>query len=137
MDAAGLADAQRRLRDKLGVDVTFTTTGAATWPAGTPLDPETSRPYDPFLEPDVPGSETAVTIRCSFVHRPLVGDDPAATPIGPGDRGSAVLIVDIDDYPAVKDARRAQVGVEAWDVQDWRFDTALGVDRWLAYLERA
>lgn len=136
-DTAAIADAQRRLRAAVGVDATFTIAGEPTWPPDTPLDPETGRPYDPFLEPETPGDETAVTIRCSFVHRPLRSIDPEATPIGPGDLGSAELIVDVDDYPAVKGAQRVWVGADAWKVREWRYDIALGVERWLAYMERA
>jgi hypothetical protein len=136
-DVIGFADAQQRLRNELGVDAVFFIPGTPTWPAGTPLDPETNKPYDPFLDPDVPGADQLVTVRCSFVHHPLVSADPAATPLGAADSGNAALIVPPDRYPDVKQATRVTVGDEVWDVQIFRYDLALTVPRWIAYLEHA
>jgi hypothetical protein len=136
-DVAGFRDAQRRLRATLGVDVVFTIPGESSWPPDTPLDPQTGRPHDPFLEPTAPVVDRSELVRCSFVHHPLVGLDPADTPIGSADVGSAALIVDVADYPRVADATRAQVGPEIYDVQAFRHDVALGVERYIAYLEHA
>lgn len=137
-NVAGFRAAQARLRAALGVDAVFVIpAGGETWPAGTPIDPETGRPYDPFLEPENPTAPTEVTLRCSFVHRPLDTADPQATPIGPADRGSAALVITEDDYPQVIGATRVRVGEETWDVQQFRFDVALTVPRYIAYLEHA
>lgn len=133
----GFADAQAALREALGVDAVFLIASEPEWPPGTPLDPETGKPYDPFLEPIDPEVDTEVTVRCSFVHRPLQGIDPAQSPIGAGDLGDAALIIPIDRYDDVRTATRVRVGVELWDVQQFRYDVALGTERWLAYLERA
>jgi hypothetical protein len=78
-DTAGFADAQDRLRQELGVDAVFLIPTALVWPPGTPLDPETGKPFDPFLDPVDPAANTEVTVRCSFVHSPLIGIDPAAS----------------------------------------------------------
>jgi hypothetical protein len=118
-DVAGFRAAQARLREVLGVDAVFIIASALTWPPDTPLDPETGRPYDPFLEPVTPEVDVQVTVRCSFVQRPLVAADPTLSPIGSIDRGSAALVVAEADQPAVKDAVRVIVG------------------RWIAYLEHA
>lgn len=136
-DLPGLAEAQDRLRDRLGVDAVFQIPAVKSWPAGTPLDPETQRPFDPFLEPENPTADAEVTVRCSFVHRPLTNADPAATAIGAGDRGDAALIVPLADYPAVRAATRVRVGEDVWDIQQFRYDVALTIPRWIAYLERA
>lgn len=137
-DVAGVADAQVRLRAALGVDAVFVIpVSGETWPAGTPLDPETGRAYDPFLEPETFTAAVEVTVRCSFVHRPLAEADPAASPIGAVDRGSAALILTPVDYATVSEATRVRVDVETWDVQQFRSDVALGVPRWIAYLEHA
>lgn len=138
----GFYDAQMRLRDKLGVDVVFIIVSPPTWPFGTPLDPESGRPYDPFVEPEEGGEDLEVALRCSFVHRPLVpgamgGLTSPSTPIGNVDRGFAALLVDVEDYPQVKDARRVRVGEEMWDIELWRYDVALTVPRWIAQLEHS
>jgi hypothetical protein len=136
-DLSGLRQAQDALRAVLGVDAVFLIAGVLAWPPGTPLDPETSKPYDPFLDPIAPAVDTEVEIRCSFVHHPLQSADPQASPIGAGDLGEAALIIAEADYPLVADATRVRVGVELWDIQQFRYDIALTVPRWLAYLERA
>jgi hypothetical protein len=136
-DIAGFRDAQQRLRQEFGVDAVFFVPGDSSWPADTPLDPETGKPYDPFLEPEVPGVAQQITVHCSFVHRPLVDVDPDATPLGAADQGSAALIVPLDRYQEVKRATRVTVGEDVWDVQMFRYDVALTVPRWIAYLERA
>ena len=53
-DLDGFAEAQGRLRQMIGVDAVFLVDGEPIWPAGTPIDPETGKPYDPFLEPETP-----------------------------------------------------------------------------------
>lgn len=136
-DVAGFRAAQAKLRTVLGVDAVFEIAGTPTWPAGTPLDPETNRPYDPFLEPESSAADVEITKRVSFVHRPLDAADPAATPIGSIDRGTAAVIVAEEDHVDVAAAGRVRVAGETWDLQAWRHDVALTVPRWIAYLEHA
>lgn len=136
-DFAGFKEAQERLRELAGVDATFLIAAAPTWPDGTPLDPETGRPYDPFLEPVDPQADAEIVVRASFVSKPLLSEDPAASPIGAQDRGGATLIVTPEDYAAVKGAYRVRVGSETWELQEWRNDIVGGMERWLAYLEHA
>ena len=50
-DLQGFRDAQSELRQLFGQDITFQAKAAATWPLGTPIDPETNEPYDPTIEP--------------------------------------------------------------------------------------
>jgi hypothetical protein len=112
-------------------------TPCSSWPAGTPLDPETGKPYDPFLDPETATGTTEVTVRCSFVHAPLSSIDPSATPFGVGDTGDAALIVPLASYQDIKTATRVVIGEDTWDIQRFRYDVALTVPRWIAYLERA
>lgn len=136
-DVAGFRAAQARLRGELGVDAVFIIPESSTWPADTPIDPETGQPYDPFTTPETTAPAQEVTVRCSFVHRPLAEADPRSTPIGPMDVGSAALIVPIEDFDTVRPATRVRVGEEVWDIQLFRYDLALTVPRWIAYLEHA
>jgi hypothetical protein len=136
-DTAGLEDAQARLREALGVDAVFVIPGTPSWPPGTPMDPETGKPFDPFLEPTVPVVDERVTVRCSFVHHPFAGIDPAASPAGGGDMGDAALIVPLARYPEIRTATRVVIGEDTWDIQRFRYDVSLTVPRWIAYLERA
>jgi hypothetical protein len=137
-DLAGFAAAQRQLARDLGVDAVFTIPpGEPVWPPGTALDPDTGRPYDPFLEPESQDEETHVTVRCTYASRPLVSMDPAATPIGSIDAGSAALIMDADLYPPVASARRVVVGQETYSIDLARHDELAGYDRMILYLEHA
>lgn len=136
-DLAGFAEAQDALRARMGVDAVFLIRGEKTWPAGTPLDPETGRPFDPFLEPEVDAGDAEIVVRCSYVSRPMQTQDPAGSPIGAIDRGNAALVVDPDDHAMVADAYRVRVGAEVYDLQEWRWDNVGGMERWIAYLEHA
>jgi hypothetical protein len=78
--------------------------------AGDALDPETGKPYDPFLDPVVPGADQLVTVRCSFVHRALAERRPgghAARRRRHGLRGADRAA---GRYPSVKQATRVTVG---------------------------
>jgi hypothetical protein len=136
-DTVGFAAAQDRLRQQLGVDAVFIVPTASVWPAGTELDPETGKPYDPFLEPESGGEPVEETVRCSYVHKPLALLDPAQAPIGDVDRGVAALIVPVADYSRVRTAVRVRVGDEVYDVQQFRQDIFAGYVRWIADLEHA
>jgi hypothetical protein len=137
-DTAGFREAQGRLRTMLGVDAVFTVPpGEPVWPAGTELDPETGRPYDPFLEPESVEEAVEVTVRATFASRPLADADPAATPIGSIDTGSAALILAASDYPPVVNARRVMVGPETYSIQLARHDQIAGYDRMILYIEHA
>lgn len=139
VDTAGFADAQRRLRAALGVDVVFQVPVPPTWDPAEPLDPETGRPFDPFATPATGGGTVDFTKRCSFVNRPLRGQgtgkgDFPATPIGRVDAFAAALIVDVEDYEDVKDAERCVVLDNTWVIDGFEMDSLAGVKRWLAFL---
>jgi hypothetical protein len=136
---AGFAAAQRRLRALFGVDATFLIPNSSTWDASEPIDPETGRPYDPFATPASGGGFAQVVKRVSFVSRPLGSTRSAKgelseTPIGHVDESAAALIVDRDDYDAVKSATRVVVNDHEWIIQQFRHDELAGDKRWLAFL---
>jgi hypothetical protein len=141
-DTDGFRDAQRRLRQELGAAATFYMRSPATWAPDEPIDPDTGRPFDPFAEPASGGEDREVVKLVSYVARPLtsgraLGGDSAAAPIGNVDMTTAAVIVDVDDYPEVKDAHRVKVADTVYDVEMWRFDTLGPVERTIAYLEKA
>lgn len=141
-DVDGFIEAQRRLREKLGATAVFHITQAKTWDPDEPIDPETGRPFDPFAEPTAGGEIVDVRKRVSFVSRPLtsgraLGGDTSAAPIGVTDQSTAAVIVDIADYPDVKDAERVTIAQTMYDLELWRHDTLGPAERWIAYMERA
>lgn len=141
-DTVGFAEAQRRLRAKLGVDAVFEIPEAVEWDPDEPIDPETDRPYDPFATPTTGGGTTDITKRCSYVSRPLgttrdpTGNFPA-TPIGTVDAFNAALLLDADDYEDVKTAKRVRVIDDTWQIAGWQKDELAGYYRWIIYLQDA
>lgn len=106
-DLEGFRAAQAQLREQFGEDITFSAPASPTWPAGTPIDPETNRPYDPTIEPEEGGEMTEVgTIKCGIVYRPMglsrrgIDNDIQTTAVGNFEEGAIVLIADPDDYAA-------------------------------------
>jgi hypothetical protein len=87
-DIAGWADAQDRLRQKLGTVVVFLIPPTLTpedYPADTSFDPETGLPFDPTIEHTSGEEPERVEVVASVVHRPIdtdVRDAAADTPIG-------------------------------------------------------
>lgn len=94
-DLAGFAEAQSRLRQKLGQDVAFYGPVTLTFPANTPLDPETGQPYDPTIS----GSAASASgmVRCS-VKRDVIHTQTVDTAAGIGGATHVVLLA--DDTPA-------------------------------------
>ncbi len=113
-DLAGFKAAQQRLREQVGVDVTFRIPVPPVWPPGTPLDPQTGRPYDPTVEPQSGGTFGSVVKRVGLVFRPIKVnvEDPVGEEVQGGIRHgeSLALSVSTADYPDIEDA--AQVNVE-------------------------
>lgn len=66
----GFAEAQQRLRDKLGFDIRFYAPIAGSYPPGTRLNPETGKPFDPTIKPTGSGWASA-SVKCSVVSRPM------------------------------------------------------------------
>lgn len=113
-DVSGFREAQERLRDKLGADVTFRTPTPSVWPAGTPLDPQTGRPYDPTVEPTSGGGFADAMIRVGLVFRPIRVnvEDPVGADVSGGtrQRESIALSVSQRDFPGIVNATRVNVG---------------------------
>lgn len=134
----GFIAAQRRLRQKLGQDVTFIVPGAATYPPGTRLDPETGRPFDAFLEA-TGGGATEVVVRASIVSRPLIGDPNdhlRGTPIGPFASDQVAFLVDADDFEPIRGATEARVMGTTFRITDKRPDGIGGLQRWVVFGEQ-
>ena len=130
-DLQGFRDAQRTLREQFGEDITFAAPASATWPAGTPIDPETSKPYDPTIEPEDGGEMADVgTIRCSIVYRPMglsrrgIADDIQTTAVGNFEEGAVVLIADPTEYAdaGIEDATQFVVHGETYAVSQTEDD---------------
>ena len=135
---AGFADAQARLREQFGHDLTFYTAGVPTWPPGVALDPETGTPYDPTIDPVDTGEAQAI-VRVSVVSRPLglsrtgVSDSSERKAIGWVEEGGVVLIVDPDDWDQVENATEFTYADERYAVRQTDHDYLGPVERYLIY----
>lgn len=67
-DLAGFVDAQNRKRELIGEDITLLFPPSLDWPPGTPLDPQTGRPYDPMVEP-VASAQASAVVRAGVAFR--------------------------------------------------------------------
>lgn len=132
-DLAGFREAQERLRGNFGEEVTFSTPEQETWPPGTPLDPETGRPYDPTVSP-VSSGTTEETVTVEVIFKPLQGRE-AQTAVGDFGGSDAVLIVELADHLTVEGADTAVVRGMNYSVKEWKPHGIRGTDRMLAFLE--
>jgi hypothetical protein len=133
-DKLGFADAQQRLRDKLGLDITFFGPLQAVYPPGTSIDPETDLPYDPMLIPTSSGQASAI-VRCSVVHRPLTlpashGEESAE---GWGSHDDVSLIMAADQAPTVASATSFMYAEHLFTIRTTMFDGIGDIQRYLIH----
>lgn len=134
---AGFREAQERLRQEMGVDVDFYIPNAATYPAGTQLDPETGRPHDPTIQPETGGDRETVTRHVALVSRPLPRnvEDPVETGWAGFRRGeSAALSFSTAIYADIQAATACEVKGIEYKITEMIRDPGLD-DRYIAYLE--
>lgn len=137
-DIAGFRDAQDRLIDALGQDVTFKLRRTPQYPPGTRLN-DTGRPYDATVKP-LAGTDgfDEVVVRCSVVYRPIHVnvEDPTQTGWS-GIRRSESMAVTFKapDYPAAQDADEAQVNGIDYRITEMVPDGLTEVMRYIAFLE--
>jgi len=120
----GFADAQRRLRDKVGMQVSFFTPVASSYPAGTPLNPETGRPYDPTIKPLASGF-TSAAVKCSIVRRPFgakTSDITETTALGLMGTENVGLIMGSASWPPVSAATEFEVFDARFEIRDTTYD---------------
>lgn len=137
-DLAGFREAQSRLRHLMGVVATFRVPVAPVWPAGTPLDPQTQRPYDPTVTPASGGGFTMVQKTVALVFRPIkvnvedpVGGDTSG---GIRHRESIAMTLDVADYPDVQNASRVNLDGTEYKVTSIINDPNLD-DRYIVFAE--
>lgn len=142
-DFEGFADAQDRLRENFGHDLTFYIPQDETYPAGTALDPETGKPYDPTIEPESGGDFATVVVRCSVVSRPMglsrrgTEDDVTLQAIGWVEDGGIVLICSAEDFGEISDATEVEYADERYVIRQTDHDYLGPVDRFVIYARQA
>jgi hypothetical protein len=87
---AGFRDAQVRLNAAMGNDVSFRFAASGfTYPPGTPIDPETGKAMDPFVEPlteiDFPTASARATVVRTVPTTLMAGEDQRAGLINDGE----------------------------------------------------
>lgn len=131
----GFVDAQRRLREKLGMDITFYGPTEAIYDPDVPLDPETGQPHDPMIVPTASAAASAV-VRCSVVHRPFTQAEGQDAAEGWGSRDDVSLIVDIDDVPRLASAVAFEYGDRLFTIRTTPFDGIGDIQRWIVHGEK-
>jgi hypothetical protein len=131
-DTDGFRDAQDRLIEGLGEDVTFITPEPKVYAPDVMLDPETGEPFDPIAEPISGGGETAVTLRVVPIEGHQRADDETEVrPMGLMDTLSPVFIVHSGDAPQLEGAVYVDHNGERYHITDVKNDD----DRYLVYTE--
>lgn len=125
-DFDGFVAAQERLRDYAGQDIRFLVPTDPVWPAGTPLDPETLRPYDPTVIPESGGGFVEVVKRVGLVYRPIHTnvEDPLGDDIRGGFRHgeSIALSISETDVTDLVGAIYAVVGGRTFKITSYEDD---------------
>lgn len=119
-DLPGFRDATIRMRAEMGTDVAFFAPQAETYPAGTPLDPETGKPFDPVIQATASGF-TSAAVRAGLYTKPVPSsreDDAIANAVGWFEAGNIVLDVDINDEDLIADATEVEVRGERYAIAD-------------------
>lgn len=135
-DLAGFKDAQRRLRENFGEAVTFHFPAVDTYPPGTPIDPETNKPYDPVIEPLTETAATTV-VNCTVVFKAITRGSAngraISTAIGWDETADVMLIADIDDRAKIDGAQEFTLRDGTWMVHATIEDGIGEVQRYLVY----
>jgi hypothetical protein len=135
-DFAGFADAQTRLRDHFGDEVTFKFEPQPTYPPNTPLDPETGLPYDPVVAAtDI--TQATTTVKCNIVFKAInragISGDVEASALGFIEAGDIMLIADIAERDQIDGAIEFVVRDEVWLIVATRVDAIGTVQRYLVF----
>lgn len=133
---AGFRDAQRRLRDAFGQDVTFRWPPTETWPEGTALDPESGRPHDPVVKP-VTSAPRSEVVKADVASSPGRKDNSDTTAFGELEVGDILLILNLEDGAVVAGATSFELpSGERYAIRATRDDGIGGIDRHLVFGER-
>lgn len=137
-DILGFRAAQRRLRQEMGSTATFKVPVEPVWPMGTPLDPQTQRPYDPTVEPDSGGDFTLVEKVVGLVFRPIKVnvEDPVGDDVHGGIRHgeSIAMSVEVEDYEDVRLATQVNLAGTEYKVTSIITDPGTD-DRYIVFAE--
>ena len=135
-DLAGFADAQERLRGGFGEVVTFRSEEVAAYPPGTPLDPETGRPYDVTIVPTA-SAASAWTARANVTFRAInragIGGDANPLAAGLMDESHVMLICSSAAASAAASAVEFDVRGDTYKITSTKFDGVGAVQRHLVY----
>lgn len=137
-DLEGFREAQERLRQNLGQEITFLVSSEKVWPEGTAIDPESGEPFDPTIDPETGGDITEVVITCIVVSRLIRGEPNEAGIEGPQGvaRGeSAALIVGTADLVEIEGATDFILNDITYGIQEITSDGLTGVDRYICFGE--
>lgn len=122
-DLDGFAEAQTRFRGQFGDLVTFYGDPVVTLPPGTPVDPETGRPYDPVVQ----GSAVvpSATATCNVAWQ-ANQHESGQSPAGRMDRTDLMLICEPATSAIVASAREFDVHGQRFKIVASKRDS-----RWL------
>lgn len=101
-----------------------------TWPPGTPIDPDTGRPYDPTIGPATDEAD-AHEVMCDILTQPLARDDVTWTALGATEVDHAIFIASSGAAPQASGATVVVARDEDYLVTTQKFDGVAGVQHFL------
>lgn len=130
-DLAGFREARERKRRLFSEPVVLLGPAVATYPPGTPIDPETGRPYDPVLQPTSSARASAL-IDAEFVWKS--GQTPSEdTAAGTFERSHPMLIAGSAASAVASAMTHFTARGEMFQIEGVHFDGITGIDRVLIY----
>jgi hypothetical protein len=129
-DLAGFAAAQRRLRAQFGETAVFLQPPQFTYPSGTPIDPDTHRPYDPVIQPTA-SAQASAAVNVTVAFATANPEDEA--PLGFVERTRVMLIADLADRARCEGAAAVVVREGRYQVTSMKPDGIGGLQRWLTF----
>lgn len=138
-DLAGFADAQRRLRDGFGEQITFLQDAVVTFPPNTVFDPESGEPMDPTIVPTA-SAQASAAVKCDVYFRAIsrggTGKEEIQTPAGIFPSSHLMLIADITDRATCEPCNECIVRGDRMKIETQKPDGIGAVQRWLVYVRR-
>lgn len=135
---AGFADAQERLRQQFGETVVFLQPPVFTYPGGTPIDPDTGRPYDPVIVPTSSAQASAV-VNCDVAYEAYRAGrdrDSDVGAIGFVDRAHIMLIADLTASAACAGAESVRLRGATYKITAMKPDGVGALQRWLTFARK-
>ena len=123
-----------RKRAAMGEEVLFLGEPVVTFPPGTPLDPETGKPFDPVITPTA-SARASATATCEVAYRTIGRGSLQleSDALGWEDRSDVMLIAGSGTGSKIVGMTEFVVRGDTFEIRAKKFDGVTGIDRYLIW----